>query len=373
MRTVSAAWPILLPHSHRVIQRVDSYLGTSALATDLPVRAGTISYDDTGTLKRRLTLTLPAHTPTLNLDPAGDPTAPLACYGQRLHVWAGIGWPNGAHELCDHGWYLLTSWKRDDAEATVTIEGFDLAQLLADDRLTAPSSPPAGATFASEFVRLLAGTMPAVIPAGFPDRAISTTTVWERERLDALATLCAAWPARWYIGDDGAAHVDYPYPAITGTTPVGVTLTDGQAGTVVTRARGGERGALYNCMVVDGCQPDDGTARPHAVAEVTDAASPVRVSGPYGRVTRFYESDLITTQAQAQASADSMLLTYGSAGRSESATTVPDPALQLGDVTRVYTRDGNAFTGRITALTLPLTAEGGAMTVTVGMLPREEV
>jgi uncharacterized protein DUF5047 len=373
MRTVSSAWPVLLHHSHRVITRVDSYLGVAQLLANLPIKTGTITYDDTGKLRRRLALTVPAHTSTMDLDPAGDPGAPLACYGQRLHVATGLGYPNGAQELCDHGWYLLTSWKRgDDNDATITIEGFDLAQLLDDDRLTAPSSPPAGASFASEFARLLDGLMPAVIPAGFPDRPVSTTTVWERERLDALATLCAAWPARWYVGDDGAAHVDYPYTAVTDTTPINLTLTDGVAGTVVNRARGGERAALYNCVVVDGRQPDDGSARPHAVSEITDSTSPIRTAGPYGRVVRFYESDLITTQPQAQATADAMLVAYSSAGRSESVTAVPDPSIQLGDVARIYTRDGNAFTGRITAIALPLTVDGGAMTLDIGMPPQEE-
>lgn len=370
---MSPTWPTLIRYSHQVITRLDSYLDGVQLAAALPVTEGTIAYDDTGTLKRRLTFTVPARTPAGTLDPAGNPTAPLAAYGQRLHLSTGIVYPNGAIELADHGWYLLTSWQRDDDAGAITVEAFDLAQLLADDRLTAPSSPPGGATFVSEFTRLLDGLLPAVIDPGLADRAIGASTVWERDRDAALNQLCAAWPARWYIGDDGAAHAAVPYPAVTPASPPDVTLTDGTDGTVVARSRGGERGALYNVLVVDGKTPDSGAARPHAVSQITDPASPIRADGPYGRVVRFYESDLITTQGQAQATADSLLVTYASAGRTEAATAVPDPALQLGDVARINTRDGQAFTGRITGLTLPLTAEQGAMAVTIGTLPAGEL
>ena len=373
MRAMSPAWRQLIRYSHRVITRADSWLAGQQLAAAIPVESGTITYDDTGTLKRRLSLTVPAQTPTATWDPAGNPAAPLAAYGQRLHVATGISYPNGAVELADHGWYLLTSWERDDAEGTITVEAFDLAQLVADDRLPEPSSPPPGATYVSEFTRLIGANLPVVIDPGLTDKAISGSVVWERERDTALNTLCAAWPARWYVGDDGAAHAAPAYPAVLANTAPVIELTDGEAGTVVTRARRGDRGALYNVLVADGRQPDDGSARPHAVAQITDPASPVRASGPYGRVVRFYESDLITTQPQAQATADSLLITYASAGRVESATAVPDPALQLGDVARIYTKDGHAYTGRTTGLALPLTAKEGAMTVTIGTLPAEEM
>jgi hypothetical protein len=131
-----------------------------------------------------------------------------------------------------------------------------------------------------------------------------------------------------------------------------------------------QRGALYNRVVVDGKTVDDGSApRPHAVAEITDASSPIRATGPYGRVTRFYASDLITTQAQADAAAASLLVTYASVGRSEPVKAIPDPAVQLGDVARVSTRDGDRYTARVDHITLPLTVRDGSMEVTPGMLP----
>lgn len=369
MRPTSDAWRALIGYSHPIVTVIESWLGPSQLAAHVPITAGRVAFDDTAVVKGRLTLTVPAHTPGQRWDPAGNPLAPLGAYGQRLHLRTGIGYPTGELELLDLGWYLITGWRRDEDQATVAVEALDLAQLVLDDRLTAPSSPPPGATFASEFGRLLAGILPVSIPAGFPDRPIASTVVWERDRDKALADLCDAWPARWYVGDDGAAHVAATYGPVSETTPPDLTLTDGAAGTVTARARGAQRGALFNRIVVDGKAPDDATPRPHAVAEITSASSPIRAAGPYGRVTRFYASDLVTSQAQADDAAASMLVRYASAGRTEPVRAVPDPSIQLGDVTRVLTQDGDRYTARVEHITLPLTARDGPMEVTPGMLP----
>jgi len=370
MRTVSASWRTLVPYTHPLLSRVDSYLDGQVLATQVPIVSGRIQYDDSGVVKRRLTISVPARDSTRRWDPAGQPLHPLGVYGQRLHVATGIGYPNGGTELLDHGWYLITKWQRDEAGGTVEVEAVDLAQLLQDDRLTKPDSPPASSTFHSEFTRLVAGILPVDLTGAPANRAIGNTSlVYDRDRDKALQDLCDAWPARWYVNDAGAVCPAPVYPLVNDTTPADVILNDGAAGVVVTRARQGERGALYNVMVVDGKAGDDGTAGPHAEASITAATSPIRVSGPYGRVTRFFASDLITTTPQAQASANSLLVTFATAGRAETATMVPDPSVQLGDVARIYTKDGDRYTGRVSTLDVPLTPGEAPMTIGIAMVP----
>src|SRR5262249_52974826 len=113
----------------------------------------------------------------------------------------------------------------------------------------------------------------------------------------------------------------------------------------------------------------DGSPGPHAVAQITSPASPIRVDGPYGRVPQFYSSDLITTQGQAEATAAANLVNYAMAGRSEPVAVVPDPALQLGDVAQLMTKDGCMCPGRISKLSLPLTPGDAPMDVTCACLP----
>lgn len=358
-----------MAYTHDMLTRIESWYGGQQLVTSVPVTAASIAFDATGVLQRQLKISVPVATPDRRWDPAGNPSHPLACYGQRLKVYTGIGYPNGGTELLDLGWFLITKWEHREESSSVAIEAVDLAQLLVDDRLTVPWAPPPGATFASEFTRLVAGILPVRIPAGFPDRAISRTVVWPRERDKAITELCEAWPARWSVDDSGAVTVTAPWGLVSDTTPPDIVLSDGATGTVTARRRYGERGALSNVAVVDGKTGDDNTAAPHAEASITSAQSPIRASGPYGRVTRFYASDLILTQAQAQSVADSMLVTYATAGRAEGFAAVPDPAVQLGDVARIYTRDGDAYTGRLTAIGLPLTPANAPMTGAIAMMP----
>ncbi len=371
MRPTSAAYRALLPHSHRIVSRVESWRSGTLLLGAVPHTAGAVTYDDTGTLKRRLALTVPARTPGLRLDPGNDPDAPLAAYGQRLHVSSGIVLPTGATELLTQGWFLITDWSRDEQDGTVSVTGDDLARLLVDDRLPTPLAPLAGSTFVSEATRLVGGILPVVFAPALADRAMSRTVVWETDRDKALTDLCDAWPARWGVDDDGAVRFDLPYGPVGATTVPDWSLTDGAAGTVVGRARHAQRGALFNRVAVNGKVPDAGGAAPYALAEVTDPGSPIRAGGPYGRVTRFFTSDMITTQAQANAVAADQLRQYATAGRQETVDAVPDPSLQLGDVGRVYTRDGDAWTGRTTGLTVPLTPEDAPMTVAVSVTPGE--
>lgn len=372
MRTTSLSWRALVPYSHAITTTVDSWLAGSVLAYGIPVESGQLAYDDTGVVKRRLTMSVPARTATHRWDPGNDPAAPLANYGQRLHVQTGVVYPNGAVERLNHGWYLITSWERDEASGSVKVEALSVSQLVLDDRLVAPFTPLPGGTFASEFRRLLEGILPVRIPAGFPDPAVSQSIVFDRDRDKALADLCTAWPARWFVDDDGYATVAAPYGPVTPATGAVFTVTDGAAGTITGRARTAQRGALYNRIVVDGKVTDTGAAAPRAVADLTDPASPIRVGGPYGVVTRFYASDLITTQGQAQATADAMLVSYSTAGRVEKVTAVPDPAIELGDIGKIYTRDGDTYTGRVTALTLPLTIRDGPMALSVSVAPGGE-
>lgn len=369
MREASATWASLIAYTHPMRTRVSSYLDGVELASSVPITNGKITFDDTGTIKRRLTISVPARDPSSRWDPAGNMSHPLAVYGQRLKVCTGMAFPNGAVEMLDVGWFLITHWTRNEAEGTIEVEAVDLAQLLIDDRLALPSAPPSGATFRSEFARLVGTILPVDVSSSPADRAVSPTLLWDKDRDIALNDLCAAWPARWYVDDAGAATVAPAYGIVDQSTPPDFTITDGAAGVVVSRARGGERGAISNVVVVDGRTNDDGSAAPHAEAAITATSSPIRAAGPYGRVVRFYASDLITTQGQADAAAASLLVTYATAGRAESATIVPDPRIELGDIARIFTSDGMAFTGRVTNLDLPLTPADAPMSVGIGMLP----
>jgi hypothetical protein len=370
VRSTSGAWRPTISAAHRIAVRIESWRDGKQLAASIPITDGAVTYDDTATLKRRLTISVPARMPDTTVwDPGDSADHPLAAYGQRLHVQIGIQLPTGPVELMDHGWYLITGWQRDETGGTVTVEGQDLAVLLEDARHYREESPPPGSTYAQEFARLAAGILPTRVVA-LPSTQVNPQTVWERERVKNINDLCNAWGARWHVADDGVLEAAPSYPDVTAATPAVLRLVSGRNGTVVARTRRGQRSNLYNAVVVNGKTAGAASEpAPYGIAEITAADSPIRVQGPYGRRPRFYASELLTTNAACVAAAEKMLVTASSVSRSEPIQASPDPSIQLGDVLEVITA-GEPFKGRVTGLTLPMTA-AGPMIVTLASTPAD--
>lgn len=371
MRPVSARWRYLQRTSHTVITQVDAYFEGRLTAAALPLVDGSVTFDDTAVLRRRLTFQVPVETAMQVWDPGTDPHHPLACFGQRVHVRTGMALPGGGAEYVSQGWYLIDQWRRDDSGQTITVSAVDLAQLVQDARFYFATSP--GRLSYADALRVLAtgAGLESYVSPGLRQLTLPGDSLWERERIEALDDLASAWSARWFVDDAGRLAMVPAYTPVTPGTPVVLDLVDGHDGTVVSRQRGAERGRIYNAVCVTGAQPETEDPAPTAVAEIQDPQSPIRVDGPYGRRPRFYSSDLISNRDQAEDAAASLLARYSAAGRAETVLCVPDPAVELGDVVRVQTSDGGSFTGRVQSVQLPLFAAGGPMQLTVSTVPRD--
>ncbi|CAM5600236.1 hypothetical protein SSPIM334S_02371 [Streptomyces spiroverticillatus] len=380
MRPSSDIYQQLITTSHDVVCEVSAWMGPGEytpyrlLAARVPVTSGTIQYDDTATLRRRLNITVPIRDPenATNWDPQGDPAHPLAVFGQQLNVRIGLTLPNGEVELFNHGWYLISEWSVDELERTVSVTAVDVAQRIVDERLMIARGPWSTAkTYAAEF-RLMASvvrTDPYVDPRLSITKKVNPATIWERDRAKNLDDLCTAWPGRWFIDDEGRPHAAPPLPEVTPTTRPDVDLVSGARGTVVNRARTGTRERLYNTVVAIGKTGDELSSRPPWVSKsIETPGSPIHPQGPYGYKPRFYQSDLLTTSKQCMDAAKALLPKVAAIGRTEPINVLPDYRVELGDVARVRT-DGGDFTGHVTAITLPLTADGGHMQVTLANVP----
>lgn len=94
-----------------------------------------------------------------------------------------------------------------------------------------------------------------------------------------------------------------------------------------------------NVIVARG-EAQDGTLPVQAVAMDSDPSSPTYAgtgpgTSPYGRVTYFFSSPLITTEAQAQSSANTLLGQRVGAGATYTLTVPYDPTITAGDVVAV--------------------------------------
>lgn len=338
---------------------VSSWLGSTCLAQDVPISGAALSASRSQEVPERLTLSVPARTAGGSWVPGLDPAHPLARFGQRLAVDVVMTASRSRSWRVSLGWFQIQSWQESNDGGKVEVDAAGILQRVADDRLVTATAPPSGSTFASEFRRLMSGGIPVAVDAGLVDRACPASFQWDEDRLGALYDLADAWPARILTGGDGIVRVLPPLPATP--TPV-LTWTDGQGGVLMSAPASDTRDGIYTSVVVRSSATDAANR-----AAVTATATATGVYGDtYGPVRKFFSSPLITTDAQAQATAATMLADSLRPARQVTVTLPPDPRVEVGDAVRTVW-DGVTRDGWVLGYTLPLTATGGAMTVTVGL------
>lgn len=299
---------------------------------------------------------------------------PLGVGGSRLQVRYNVG---GAGQI-NQGWYRVTGSSPDErwrsyvideagrvnpdsplpsgkkqvlisGGASIRVQADDLGAMIQADRLTAPESPQgASPTVVGEIRRLAGDIVPVVTASGVVDRAVNKTLIYERERLDAIQALCKSIACDYRMNGDGQLEV---YP-LARQAPV-ATLRGGAEGLLVRADREQKYDGLYNRFVVRGTATDNPV---QSVAEIT--SGPLRVNGPHGRVTTFYESNMIATQAQADDYAKTMRDTH-IAGLTVDlkVTCLPIPHVQQGDWVQVGNPvvNGQSFVlaGMVKSITQP--------------------
>jgi len=328
---------------------VQSWLGGTLLAEDIPVIGGRLTWDASNNVPDQLTMTVPRFDGITDYLPA-TADAPLARFGQQLDVTITV-----AGVDVRMGRYLIVDWAYDESTIRVTAAG--LLQIAVDSRLLEPTAPRDDGTLRSEFLRLLPQQMSVQFDGGLVDRGIPRSMSWDENRIDDLWEIAEAWPA--VLRPDAWGQVLVKPPVQPSITPL-LSLTDGEGGTVIAVPRADTRDGAYNIIVARSSA--DGVAA-SAVATVT--SGPMNIA-TYNPVPRFYASPLLLTDAQCQATADAM---RDEATRKSSilqVTMAPDPRPELDDTVGVN-RDGVLDLGVIVAVDMPLTIWDGDMRVDVGI------
>lgn len=342
--------------------RVDSWLGQTWLGR-VPVKAGSVTWTTSQQVQGTLSLTVPRIGAVSQDEGARDwtplaPDSPLATMGQVLHVQVTV-----ASLVSTDRWdiplgrFLITQWEVGSTDIRIT--GKSLFQHLEDDRLTSPTVPYSGGTLASELRRLVGGHMGVIVSDALTNRPCPSMS-WGESRIDAVYEIADAWPARLREGPDGVLYVLPPVPAITERPET--TLTDGEAGTVIGVTRQGSRAGIFNRIVARGQEQDD-AGQPRFQAIIDQTTGPLRTSGPYGIVTRFFSSPLITSKQAALNSATTMLATSVRQKTTVPVTHTPNPTLTLDTPVELITAniDGAATItqwGIVTSTEVPLVYSG---------------
>ncbi len=349
-------WPlstqarIALAQSHSMRARAIVSSPSYGVLT-LPISGGSVEVDATSKVRR---------TASLQADPRWWPRSPtdlLAPYGSTCQVDYGIVLPSGATE-----WIPLMTGHLDETSRTrpvtgsgdITVKVADPSHRVAEDRLDVPAQTIANAPAVSEITRLVKATLgpqlDVVDETG--SGAVASVIVIERERWDAVEKL-ADFLASEPFFDPLGRLVIRPQPTLS-RSPVW-TIRTGNRGSLLTAKDKRGREQVYNRVVASG-QRTDGV--PAVYATATDTTSPAYYGGPFGKKNRFYTSELLTTAAQCQATADALLARTRGLGAQVEIEALVNPALDAGDVLLLLDRETGETRHIIDKLSIPLTPDG---------------
>lgn len=350
-----AAAASLLRGNQKRFLRVESWYDDMLLHDDVPVSAGSEEIDRASNVPERVTLTVPRVERGFDFTPVGT-TDPLAANGQMLKITIGVETTMGVIEWLQRGWYVITTSELSKNGDSVSVEAAGLLWKIQEARLVSPLQP--SGTFKSLIRDLVEPALTVDFDPALVDRAVPASVNYDQDRLDALNVTLAAWPATAEVTNEGFLYVT----SVADPAVVSLELSSGQGGTVISRTGASTRDGVYNAVVAQG-QTDDG----QVVRGVAyDLNGPKRSGGPFNElpVPFYFDSPLIRTAAQAQAAANSRLMTMKrSTSQTYDVEMVPHPALQAGD--RVLL-DGKH--GIVERLNLPLTAGGGVEALKVRVI-----
>lgn len=300
----------------------------------------------------------------------------LAPFGSQLAVSVLIETGAGFQERVPLGTYLITEdpsiqTSRFKMLGGVLSKGDRIDLTLKDlfagvqrDRFDTPGTAPDLSSVWKEYQRLVGFPVTKTIT----DAAIPTSVAYQEDKLQACYDLATVLDAVAYVTADGTASMR-PNVWPTSWDTLNSKDIDPDGGTLVSVTPSLSNDDVYNAVVVRGTAAD-GSTIVLAVSEVTDGPLRVRNAdgslSPYRRVPYYYQSQYITTQAQAQAYADQLLprvsklrsLTY-------SVVEMFNPLREVGDVLSVN-RLGQSFIGRITDISRD---SGATQTLTMAVNP----
>lgn len=326
MLSVSALAMEALRGPHQVYTRVEVWLDGVRQLEGLPINGGSVR----ASLQSRVTRTL-----NLDVPPEWFPESPadlLAPFGTELRAYRGVSIGGNT----THPSYVWPVFRgpigsiRWTTAGTCAIQAVDRAGDVAGAQFLAPISVTAGDRLHSRVQSFISEAVDDAEFAPFTlvDR-ILPTLAWDEDRGKALDDLAATAGGFWYALADGR-FILTPVPWVYSDGVVDLTLDDTDPilrGASIEYSRDG----VYN-MFVARSERTDGSAPDRYVTQVTDAASPIRFDGPYGRRVLHHSVQGANNGAALQLIGETLKQRSQALAETWSAAIVPFPALELGDL-----------------------------------------
>jgi hypothetical protein len=327
------------------------------VAADLLVTGGSVSADASRKTRRQCSLTLQDPTGELVPEDVHDMLQPFS--GYMIELQRGVSWRDGSQELYPLGTFMPYAPKVTDTDDSleISVDGYDRSKIISRLRWTEPYAIESGTNTATAIRDLLTNRMPGLrfafqgTGASVPATTLGTST--DNDPWDDATKLASADGMELFIdARDIVILRDIPDPE---SDPVVRTFTDDENCTFTSVTHATDADRMYTGVVV--------------YSEGSEVVEPIRVEvwrddTPL-RIPYFFPTALITTEAQAIATAQALLRRVGRAEYSADMSVIPDPRMEVGDVVRVVrerSRLDDAFV--ISSISMPLDADTTASITT---------
>lgn len=336
------SWPlepqaaVLLNRSHGVTARVLASINGSAFVEPVQLASGSIAVDLSSPVRRSLSCEIVADVD----DPSVD------AFAAELRVEYGI-----VDDATARTWWVpvgtfVVSEAVEAGAGVVSVTAPDRWQRIIEARFEQPRTT-SGDTVQAIVDLLTEADARIVVDTSRAPTGTHGTSLWERDRDEAITKLAQSIGAVVYFDPMGVAVIARA-PAL-GDAPAW-EIGGGDTGVKVSSRRGVSRARTYNAAAVIG-EPQ-GKPPVYAVRRVT--SGPLRWGGPFGKRPRFLKSSLIATQAQADGAAAALLARVQGVARTLELESLPNPALDAGDVLAAEIEPGVWQRHIAESFTLPL-------------------
>ncbi|MFF6985589.1 DUF5047 domain-containing protein [Streptomyces sp. NPDC010273] len=349
MYPASARFLRTLAESHRVISEVELHR-TDGTVELLDHTGGSVTADRSSACRRTCTVTV--------ADPSIIPSTArdrVSVYGSYLVIRRGIDYGGGKKELVPLGVFRLDRVTGDRDKGPATLEGKSFEAYLSDDKFTAATSTRGYGTVATAINYLVSSSMPSltVDTSRLIDTAIGTTT-WDvqGDRMDAIREVAQAAGCEVYCDATGTLVVA-PLPDPLTTVPVW-DVAAGERGTLIQAIKGMSADGVKNGILATGENTEDNAVRVSALVVDNDPTSPTYWSGPFGHRPDFISSSTLTTTAACTAAATVELASRRLPNAVADLSSLPNPALEPGDIMRAIYLDATRELHQVQSLTIGL-------------------
>lgn len=325
---------------------------TDGSTVDVEHTGGSVTVDRGQAIRRTCTVTV-ANPSLIPRTPADQ----LVTYGAQLRISRGVEYGNANDvELVPLGVFRLDSVDGDVNEGPVTLQGKDLSAIVADDKFTAPYT--ATGTVISAVTALIQRSIPtAAVVSTITDQGIGKRTYdVEADPWAGCQEIASGAGAEVYCNPDGV-FVIATLPDLATATPVWeIAATEG--GVYIKGSRGMSSNGVHNGVLARGENTAENVAPVKYLAVDGDPNSPTYWGGPYGRRPDFFTSSTLTTTAACQNAATLKLAQAKAPNATGDISSLPNPALESGDVLRVQHEDGSRELHQAASFTVPLDVGG---------------